>query len=301
MISHNLRQKFGGSADVGSARHGALRARLIAVSNLGAALPPGEPTDLTSGAAPVLFLDGAWKAFGHVVALANASLAAFAGEILAVVGDNGAGKSTLVKCISGVYPLDAGTLTILGRRMRSSKEIKDHVGVVYQDLAVVSTLDVATNLFLERPITRAGIFANRRAMYTAAAQAFKELRVGMPSVRIPVGELSGGQRQAVAIARVLTRDCPVVVFDEPTAALGVRETAKVGDVLRRLRDRGKAVVLISHDLEFVFKCSDRIQVMRLGRVAGRFVTSDVHPNDVVGLITGASSLDTSDIAIGRVK
>jgi ribose transport system ATP-binding protein len=260
-----------------------------------------SPTVPAAEQASVLSLDGAWKAFGHVVALADASLAAIAGEILAIVGDNGAGKSTLVKCITGVYPLDAGTLTILGRPMRSSREIKEQVGVVYQDLAVVSTLDVATNLYLERPITRAGIFVNRRAMYTGAARAFAELRVGMPSVRIPVGELSGGQRQAVAIARVLTRDCPVVVFDEPTAALGVRETAKVGDVLRRLRDQGKAVVLVSHDLEFVFKCSDRIQVMRLGRVAGRCVTRDVHPNDVVGLITGASSFDVDESAVGGAR
>jgi ABC-type sugar transport system ATPase subunit len=274
-----------------NARRGAVRARLAEASDHSPAVPTEEP-------ASVLSLDGAWKAFGHVVALADASLAAFAGQIVAIVGDNGAGKSTLVKCITGVYPLDAGTLTILGRPMKSSREIKEQVGVVYQDLAVVSTLDVATNLYLERPITRAGIFVNRRAMYMGAARAFSELRVAMPSVRIPVGELSGGQRQAVAIARVLTRDCPAVVFDEPTAALGVRETAQVGDVLRRLRDQGKAVVLVSHDLEFVFKCSDRIQVMRLGRVAGRFITRDVHPNDVVGLITGASSLEIGESAVG---
>lgn len=274
-----------------NARRGALQAAPPAASNPSQAVAPeGHP--------PVLSVDGAWKAFGHVVALADVSLSAFAGEILAIVGDNGAGKSTLVKSISGVYALDAGTLTILGRPMKSSREIKDQVGVVYQDLAVVSTLDVATNLFLERPITRAGIFVNRRAMYSGAARAFAELRVGMPSVRIPVGELSGGQRQAVAIARVLTRDCPVVVFDEPTAALGVRETAQVGDVLHRLRDRGKAVVLVSHDLEFVFKCSDRIQVMRLGRVAGRCITREVHPNDVVGLITGANSLEMGNSATG---
>lgn len=241
---------------------------------------------------PTLSLNGAWKTFGHVVALSDVSLSVNAGEILAVVGDNGAGKSTLIKCLSGMYPLDAGTLAIQGHSVKTTRAIKERVGVVYQELAVVDTLDVATNLYLEDPIRWGGIFINRRAMNAGAVRAFEDLHVVMPSVRIPVGELSGGQRQAVAIARVLRRDCPILMFDEPTAALGVRETATVADILCRLRDQGKAIVLVSHDLDLVHKCSDRIHIMRLGRSVGVLATGDAVLSEVIGLLAGAGTMQS---------
>lgn len=153
-----------------------------------------------TSSSPTLALTGAWKTFGHVVALSDVSLEVEAGEIVALVGENGAGKSTLLKCLSGVHAFDAGTLAIDGRTVKSEKDLRRRVGLVYQDLALVDTLDVATNLYLEHPISWGGVFLKRRAMYTGAARAFRDLGVVMPSVRMPVGELSGGQRQAVAIA-----------------------------------------------------------------------------------------------------
>ena len=248
---------------------------------------------MTPDDAPVLSLDGAWKAFGHVVALANVSLDAFAGEIVAIVGDNGAGKSTLVKCISGVYALDAGTLTI-----RPADEVVE--GDQGPRRRGLSGPCRGTNLGRrDKPLPRASHYPCRHLR-----EAPCYVRRSGPSVRRTArGNAFGAHpcRRALrwttpggSNSADLTRDCPIVIFDEPTAALGVRETAKVGDVVRHLRDQGKAVVLISHDLEFVFKCSDRMQVMRLGRVAGRCVTRDVQPNDVVALITGASSFDTSE-------
>jgi ABC-type sugar transport system ATPase subunit len=222
---------------------------------------PSPPTGL-----PVLSLAGAWKAFGHVVALRDASLDVCAGEIVAIVGDNGAGKSTLIKCLSGVHPLDAGFVRLKGQTVHSIRTIQKSLGVVYQDLALVDSLDVVTNLYLDQPIRFGRFFINKRAMKIQAAQAFEELRVTMPSMRSPVGDLSRGQRQAVAIARAVIGNYPIILFDEPTASLGIRETKAIAALLHRLRERGQAIVLVSHDRDLVAKCSDRVQVMRRGRI-----------------------------------
>jgi ABC-type sugar transport system ATPase subunit len=240
---------------------------------------------------PILELNAAWKRFGHVVALRDVNLAVKPGEILALVGDNGAGKSTLVKAIAGVYRLDEGVVKFKGETV--SKLDPGHfrklgISTVFQDLALVETLDVATNMYLDSPITRARIFANRSEMYEGAARTLRDLQIRLPSVRIPVGELSGGQRQGVAIARVVLRDNPVIVLDEPTAALGVRETEQVGNVLAVLKKQNKAIVLVSHDLEFVFKHADLIQVMRLGAVQGLRNVRDTNREEIVSLITGLS-------------
>jgi ABC-type sugar transport system ATPase subunit len=162
---------------------------------------------------------------------------------------------------------------------------------VFQNLALVECLDVAENMYLGRQIKRWGIFANKKAMIDRAADTLTELKVRLPSVRVPVGVLSGGQRQGVAIARAVQQDTPIVLLDEPTAALGYRETQQVITIIRQLRDAGKAVVLVSHDLSMVFDVADSIQVMRLGRVQGVRRREDADRNEIIGLITGAIDAD----------
>lgn len=238
---------------------------------------------------PVLSLRGAWKLFGHVTALKSVDLDVHAGEVLAIVGDNGAGKSTLVKSLAGVNRLDRGQLEVNQTIVdRVDPRIMRRLGlsVVFQDLALVETLDVATNMYLGQPLLRSRFFLRKRAMWTGAADTLQNLGVRLPSVRIPVGDLSGGQRQSVAIARAVLENNPILLLDEPTAALGVRETAQVGAIITELRARGIAVVIVSHDLEFVFKFADRIQVMRLGAVQGVRKTSETTREEIITLITG---------------
>ncbi len=253
----------------------------------------GQPTGPRE-AAPVLEVRDVWKSFGHVVALRAAWLVAQAGEVLAVVGDNGAGKSTMIKVLSGVFQPDRGEIRVRGTPVgRINSRIAGRLGIstVFQDLALVDTLDVATNMYLGHPLTRARVFSNRRAMLRGAAEILRDLKVRVPSVRVPVGELSGGQRQSVAIARAILADNPIVVMDEPTAALGVRETSQVGDIITTLKQRHKTVVLVSHDLEFVLAHADRIQVMRLGAVRGVRSRAAFDREEIVGLITGLVAAD----------
>lgn len=248
-----------------------------------------ETQTATSAKQPVIELRDAWKSFGHVVALRGVDFAARRGEVIAIVGDNGAGKSTLVKVLSGVYRLDQGELRVGGKELsRSGATVFRQMGIstVFQDLALVETLDVATNMFLGSPITWAHVFTNRPAMYERAARTLQALKVRVPSVRIPVGELSGGQRQSVAIARAFLHDSPIIIMDEPTAALGVRETMQVGSILGELRAQNRAVILVSHDLEFVFRHADWIQVLRLGATQGLLCVAQTHREEVIGHITG---------------
>jgi ABC-type sugar transport system ATPase subunit len=240
------------------------------------------------GDQPLIELRGASKAFGHVVALEGASQSAFGGEVVALVGDNGAGKSTLVKVLSGVHVMDSGELFFDGRpvSITSPRAARDlGIATVYQDLALVEPLDIAANMYLGRPLTRAG-FVDRRAMVNGAADLLKELRIRLPSVRVPVGTLSGGQRQAVAIARAILQRGRVIIMDEPTAALGVRETQHVEEIIAELRRSGRAVILVSHDLEFVFRVADAIEVLRLGRVQGVRRRDQTTREEIVSLITG---------------
>jgi ABC-type sugar transport system ATPase subunit len=235
---------------------------------------------------PVLSADGVGKLFGHVRALRDVSFDLFPGEVLAVLGDNGAGKSTLIKLLSGVYDLTEGQLRVRGKEVTFHKPADATaigIATVYQDLALVDTRDVAANLFLGRELRR-GPFVDKRRMYREAEKILDGFTIKLPSVRVPIYLLSGGQRQSVAIARVLVGGADVVIMDEPTAALGVQESERVLRLVRDLRDAGKAIILISHNLQQVWQTADRIMVMHLGQVAGIRRRADSTVDEIVKLI-----------------
>jgi len=228
------------------------------------------------------------KSFGAVDVLKDVTFQANAGEVTALVGDNGAGKSTLVKCISGTYLIDSGEYLFDGKsvRMHTPRDAADlSIEVVYQDLALCDNLDVVQNMFLGRERTR-GVVLDESSMEQAASETLKSLSVRtLKSVRQRVSSLSGGQRQTVAIAKAVLWNSKVVILDEPTAALGVAQTAQVLDLVRRLAERGAAVVLISHNMLDVLKVADEIAIMYLGRSAARVRRSDVNQQQLVELIT----------------
>jgi simple sugar transport system ATP-binding protein len=258
----------------------------------------GEVTAMPSA---VLEAEGLTKRYGGVEALRGANFQVFAGEVVALIGDNGAGKSTLVKCLSGAEQPDGGRILLDGQavRMTSPTEARKHgVETVYQDLAVAPDLDPAANLFLGRELFRRGIagrlgMLDRKAMKTQAAEHFERLGVVLPRADVPIGALSGGQRQTVAVARSVMWASKVVFMDEPTAALGVVQRERVLDVIRRVRDQGIAVVLISHNMPEVLSVADRIEVLRLGKRVAR-LASDATLEQLVGAMTGA--LNTEDDA-----
>lgn len=245
---------------------------------------------------PTLELKGVAKSFGSVRALEHMDFAAYPGEIHAIVGDNGAGKSTALKLVTGIHHGDAGEIWVNGEPLQlrhGASDAQDRgIAVVYQDLALVECLDIATNLTLGDLPRRFGLVLDRRRMEREATTVLRDLKVRVGDVRTPVGLLSGGQRQIVAIARAVRLNKPIILLDEPTAALGVQESGRVGRMLDGLRDAGKTVICISHDLEFVFKHADRITVLRLGRSVGTRRVADVRHDEIVGLITGAVRGDT---------
>ena len=242
------------------------------------------------GRAPVLTVEGASKHFGSVAALRAADLEVHPGEVLGIVGDNGAGKSTLLKLLSGIYPPTEGTIRVAGHDVHFASPAdarRAGISTVQQDLALVEVLDVATNLYLG-DFPKRGLLVDRKRMEREATELLRRLRVRVSSVLTPVASLSGGQRQIVAISRAVRLEhARVVLLDEPTAALGVQETAHVGEIIENLRADGKAVVLISHDLEFVFEHADRIQVMRLGKTTRPRLVADTSRDEIIALITGA--------------
>jgi fructose transport system ATP-binding protein len=247
-------------------------------------------------ALPLLSGQGLGKRFGHVVALDGADFELAAGEVLAVVGDNGAGKSTLIKILSGALEPDGGELRLGGQPTRFRGPIEARragIETVYQDLAVAPAMDVAQNLFLGRELRRRGWWGtwlrrlDDREMRRQASAHLAALGVDLPSMSQPVEGLSGGQRQAVAVARAAAFASRLIILDEPTAALGVRESATVLALVRRIRDRGLAVVLVSHNMPQVFEVADRIHVQRLGRRAAVVSPRTHSMSDVVALLTGA--------------
>ncbi|GAA5156397.1 ATP-binding cassette domain-containing protein [Nocardioides marinquilinus] len=240
------------------------------------------------GAEPVLRLRGISKSFGAVAALGGVDLDVRAGEVVAVVGDNGAGKSTLVKVLSGVHPPDAGTIERDGRQVQLGSPADARrlgIATVFQDLALCENLDVTANLFLGQELRPWAL--DDVGMEVRSWTLLRELSARLPTLGVPVSSLSGGQRQTVAIARTLLGDPRVIVLDEPTAALGVAQTAEVLNLVERLRDNGLAVIVISHNMEDVRAVADRICVLRLGRNNGDFAVDDVTNEQLVAAITGA--------------
>ncbi len=238
---------------------------------------------------PVLSLRGINKRFGAVQALTDVDFDVVMGEVVALVGDNGAGKSTLVKVMSGVGPADDGTIEFEGRPVAiPTPHAAQDLGIatVFQDLALCDNLDVVGNLYLGREVVRIGAL-DEVEMERRSLDLLRQLAARLPSVRTRVAGLSGGQRQVVAISRSLLGEPAVVILDEPTAALGVAQTAQVLNLVERLRERGLGVVLISHNLADVFAVADRIVVLRLGRNGGEFPVQDVNQDDVVAAITGS--------------
>ncbi len=242
-------------------------------------------------AGPLLEIEGATKRFGAVAALSDVSLTVERGEIVAVVGDNGAGKSTLIKCVSGAHRLDRGRVSVDGEPLdlRSPMHARQHgIETVYQDLSLFDNLSVAANLFAGRELTVRG-WLRQRAMTSRVAEILAALEVDVPNLHAPVGLLSGGQRQAIAVARAVTFASRLVILDEPTAALGVRETRNVLRVVKRLPARGVSVVIISHNLEQVAAVADRVVVMRRGTKVGEAPPDAEHHDRIVGLIVGAQT------------
>ncbi|GAA5109957.1 ATP-binding cassette domain-containing protein [Pseudonocardia adelaidensis] len=248
-----------------------------------------------NGASPLLQARDLRKSYGSVQALRGASFDLAAGEVVALIGDNGAGKSTLVKCLSGVEQPDSGEILIDGAPvvLNSPTAARAHgIETAYQDLAVAPDLDPAANLFLGRELRRPGLLGalgmlDKAAMRREAAEQFSRLGVTLQDIDVPIGSLSGGQRQSVAVARSVVWASRVVFLDEPTAALGVVQRERVLDVVRKVRDTGIAVVLISHNMPEVLAVADRIEVLRLGARVARFTASDVTLEQLVGAMTGA--------------
>ncbi|SCE87735.1 monosaccharide ABC transporter ATP-binding protein, CUT2 family [Micromonospora purpureochromogenes] len=257
-------------------------------------------------ATPLLELRGIDKSFGPVQVLRDVALSVHPGEVTALVGDNGAGKSTLVKCISGIHPTDSGEFLFEGRPVTVSSP-RDAaalgIDVVYQDLALCDNLDIVQNMFLGRE-KRRGIVLDEPTMEQMAAETLAGLGVrNLKSLRQHISSLSGGQRQTVAIAKAVLWNSRLVILDEPTAALGLAQTAQVLEIVRRLADNGLAVVLISHNMNDVFAISDRIAALYLGQMVAQVKTTDITHSQVVELITTGRSrqlgLGTGPDAGGR--
>src|SRR4051795_5312912 len=244
---------------------------------------------------PLLEARGLSRSFGHVRALDNASFDVNAGEVVALIGDNGAGKSTMVKALTGNLEVDAGELFFQGRPVTiTTPHQASAMGmeVVYQDLALAPHLNPVQNMFLGREIPRKGIlgplgFMDEKAMKAAAIRGFDELGGTVRAMDAPIGSMSGGQRQQIAIARAISWADKVVILDEPTAALGVVQTKNVLDSIKRVKAKGIAVILISHSMPHVLEVADRVQVLRLGRRVATFDAAQTTVEELVGAMTGA--------------
>ena len=255
-------------------------------------------TSLASEPTPILEARRLVKTYGRVVGLDGVSLKLFPGEVLAIIGDNGAGKSTLIKCLTGAEIPDEGELFLEGKPV-SFKRPQDArslgIETVYQNLAVSPALDVASNLYLGRELRRKGIagsvfrMLDTKGMRATAKAELSSLGIStLQDVTVPVENLSGGQRQAVAVARAAAFGSKVVVLDEPTAALGVRESNQVLQLIRDLRERGLPVILISHNMPHVFDVADRIHIQRLGKKAATITPQSHSMTDAVAIMTGAA-------------
>ena len=250
---------------------------------------------MTEQNAPLVRMRGICKAYGGVQALKDVDLDIYPGESHALVGDNAAGKSTLIKVLAGAVRKDAGNISFEGREVeisdpRDAKALG--VETVYQDRALADNLDVPANVFLGREITRRAPlrwFLDNRRMDERARELLGRLKINIPSTRQKVRAMSGGQRQSIAIARCVCFNARVVILDEPTAALGVEETRKVYALIREMRDHGRAVLIISHNMNHVFDNCDRVTVMKTGRAIGSRLLGDTDQNDIVRMIVSGSA------------
>lgn len=265
----------------------------------------------TSTVAPVLQGVNIVKTFGRVVGLDGANIELYPGEVLAVVGDNGAGKSTLIKCFSGAHSPDAGEMFVNGERVefKSTNEARRHgIETVFQTLAVAPALDIASNLYLGREVRKPGFVGSvfrtldKKRMRQESAAHLKNLGIStLQNITQAVETLSGGQRQAVAVARAAAFGSQVIILDEPTAALGVNESARVLKMIQDLRDRGLSVILISHNMPQVFEVADRIHVARLGKRAAVVTPQSASMNDVVAIMTGALTVPEEEQQLTPVR
>jgi fructose transport system ATP-binding protein len=251
---------------------------------------------------PVLEARGLVKRYGQVIALDGCDFELYAGEILAVIGDNGAGKSSLIKALSGAVIPDAGEIFIEGKQVhfRSPLDARmQGIETVYQNLAVAPALNITENLFLGREIQREGILGSvfrmldKKQMLRDATTYMQDLQFRIQSMQQPVSTLSGGQRQGVAVARSAAFARSLIIMDEPTAALGVKESGMVLDLIRKVRDRGLPVILISHNMPHVFELADRIHIQRLGKRATVVKPTDYSMSDVVAIMTGAKEVPST--------
>ena len=244
---------------------------------------------------PILQTKGIYKSFGHVQALENVDIDLFSSEVVALIGDNGAGKSTLIKIISGIYKKDSGEVFYKGEKVEINvpKDAVEKAGIstVYQDLALVEVQDVGVNIYLNIEPTFFGFFINYKKLYRKAEKLIEDLKIDLPSVKVNVSELSGGQRQGVAIARALARGREIFILDEPTAALGVEQQKNINNLILKLKEDKKTVLLISHNLEHVFEVSDRLIILRRCEKVGERVKKSTNKEEIVGLITGAIKQD----------
>lgn len=255
-------------------------------------------TQTAEDAPPLLEARAIVKRYGHVEALGGASFLVNSGEVVALIGDNGAGKSTLAKILAGAQAPDEGVILLDGVPISpTSPSDVQSLGIqtVYQDLALAPELTPAANLYLGREIMKPAPFGwfgvlDNRLMQRRALEAFARLSVRLPNPHMPVANLSGGQRQSIAVARAAVWATKLIILDEPTAALGVEQTRRVLDLIRRVRDSGISVILISHNMPDVLAVSDNIEVLRLGKRVARFATGAARSDDLISAMTGASTL-----------
>jgi ABC-type sugar transport system ATPase subunit len=264
-------------------------------------VPPPATAAANEGSC-ILQATGIRKQYGAVVALAGVDLELRRGEIMGLVGDNGAGKTTLVKTLAGSVVPDAGTVVVNGAEVsfrRPADALASGIETVYQDLSLIEPLSAYGNIFLGRETLRTGTVGralrllDSRNMKRQARSVLEDLGARIPSIDLQVQDLSGGQRQSLAIARALLFGRQIVILDEPTAALGVRETEHVLEMIRRLNDSGISIVVVSHNIEQLLRYADRVTVLRLGRTVGVRVVTETTPSEVVSLITGLTGTDSS--------
>lgn len=246
---------------------------------------------------PIIHMENICKKFSHVRALHKANFFAFPGEVTAIVGDNGSGKSTLIKLLCGALRPDSGRIIIDGREysyLSPRQAIMEGITTVYQDLSLDNRRDCTGNIFLGRELTKCGFWLDRPSMIRETQRLLNELNIKIQDVTVPVGYLSGGQRQGIAIARALLKKSRIIIFDEPTASMGPAETARIMAIIRSLKEQGITVIMISHNLFQIFDVADRISIMKFGRCIGSVPAKDSSPQKINDMILAKGETGCTD-------